>query len=174
MYRTICTIQLVLIVLFAALPARSDDNQPPPSTSLQFVQQFYDYYLPKALVPDGLTSTLDKRKADFDEPLSRALRDDIEAQAKATDEIVGLDFDPFLNSQDPAERYEVVSFEKKGGKYDVTVYEVRDGKRSEQPIVIPELTYNGHWRFVNFHYPNGDDLLTVLQSLKANRNSPAQ
>ena len=38
--------------------------------------------------------------------LLQALRVDSEASAHAKDDIVGLDFDPFIGSQDPANRYE--------------------------------------------------------------------
>jgi hypothetical protein len=37
----------------------------------------------------------------FSPQLALALKEDSAAQAKAEGEIVGLDFDPFLNSQDP-------------------------------------------------------------------------
>jgi hypothetical protein len=142
----------------------------------EFVQKFYETYVPKALAgqPDPpWRLAVDKMRADFDDELVKALTDDLAAQAQAKgDDIVGLDFDPFLDTQDPAQRYEVGAARQEGKDYLVDVYPVMSGKRAEKPGVIPELAYeNGHWRFVNFRYPEGGDLLTLLKLMKADRES---
>src|ERR1700730_4417086 len=125
-----------------------------------FVLRFYDWYVPKVL-KEGSVRALDlalKYKGDsFDFELSRQLKEDSQAQAKVTGEIVGIDFDPFLNSQDPDERYMVGKVTLKDGRYWVEVYAVRPGMKSEKPVVMPELARkDGGWLFVNFHYPNSD------------------
>ncbi len=172
--RAIGAIQLFVLILFATLPVRAEDST---SSPLHFVQEFYDWYVPKALAPSNGPAwmlAVEGRKADFDETLRKALKDDADAQAKVSDEIVGLDFDPLLNSQDPAERYEAVSVKQEGTTYKVSVFEVAAGKRSEQPAVVPQLmNRNGNWQFVNFSYPESDDLLSILQSLKKSRDAPA-
>jgi hypothetical protein len=50
---------------------------------------------------------MEKQGSQFESGLLAALKEDVAAQAAAKGEIVGLDFDPFLNTQDPAESYEV-------------------------------------------------------------------
>ena len=83
---------------------------------------------------------------------------------------MGLDFDPFLNSQDPAERYEVGRISHKGDSYFVDIHGVWSDKRHENPDVMAEVLHkNAHWVFVNFHYPEDRDLLAVLKSLRDSR-----
>jgi hypothetical protein len=102
------------------------------------------------------------------------------AAAKNSDEIVGLDFDPFLNTQDPCNRYEVGKAIAKGNSYWVEVYGICSGKRSAKPDVWPEVVrVNGHWRFANFHYehqageyPDSADLLGILKTLRQDRQKP--
>ena len=165
---------LLLLVLHASSGQAADSSL--AASSREFVQKFYASYVPKALA--GHTGpawqfAIDKMSASFDGGLLGALKDDLAAQAQSSgDDIVGLDFDPFLNSQDPAERYEVGSARQEGTKYLVDVYPVMSGKRSKEPSVVPELAYeNGHWLFVNFRYPGDDDLLTILGLMKADRES---
>jgi hypothetical protein len=164
---------LMLLVLQAS-SAQADDSSLAAS-GRDFVQKFYDAYVPQALAEHTVPASqfaIDHLSTSFDAELLAALKDDAAAEAKSSDEIVGLDFDPFLNSQDPAERYEVGSATKQGSTYLVDVSAVMAGKRSQDPAVIAELVYeDGHWLFANFRYPGNDDLLTVLKTLKADRES---
>src|SRR5262245_41509392 len=97
---------LLLLVLHAS-SVQADDSALAAS-SREFVQKFYKSYVPKALA--GHTGpawqfAIDNMSASFDGGLLEALKDDLAAQAQSSgDDIVGLDFDPFLNSQDPAKR----------------------------------------------------------------------
>ena len=164
----------LLFLVLQASSAHADDAALAAS-SRDFVQKFYDAYVPGALAERTTPASdfaIEHMSASFDGDLLAALKEDSAAQAKSTDGIVGLDFDPFLNSQDPAERYEVGSVKKEGTSYLVEVYAVMSGKRSADPAVIAELAYeNGRWLFMNFRYPGNDDLLTVLKVLKADRDS---
>ena len=64
-----------------------------------------------------------------------------------------MDFDPFLNSQDLSERDVVESITHKGDSYWVEVYAMVSGKKSENPVVVPELVFKDRrWVFVSFHY----------------------
>jgi hypothetical protein len=104
------------------------------------------------------------------------------ASAKSPDEIVGLDFDPFLNAQDKAERYVVGNVSLKQDRYLAEVYGLWSGKKNKTPDVIPELMFQGgRWTFLNFHYvyteegkaPRRDDLLNLLKGLRKERkNTP--
>jgi hypothetical protein len=144
------------------------------SDGRQFVERFYQWYVPKALAPGGdppWKAALEQRGADFDPALRAALEADLAAQARVSDEIVGLDFDPFLNTQDPAGRYKVGSATRKG---EVSTVEVREvdpsgaaGTVAVRAVVSQE---KGRWRFTNFSYPDGSNLLDLLKTLKAGRS----
>jgi hypothetical protein len=104
------------------------------------------------------------------------LKEDLTASKKSREEIVGLDFDPFLNAQDIAERYLVGQITPKGDHYLVEVFGIWGGQKKSNPDVVPELAFeNGQWIFMNFHYgktdiPVNENLLSVLQILKKDRS----
>jgi hypothetical protein len=142
-----------------------------PETLLGFVQSFYDWYRP--LTADvkeapAWRSVLQYKKSALTPELARALEADLETQAAATGELVGLDADPFLNSQDPCMRYEAGKASQKGESYLVDIHAVCLGNRSEAPVVVAELLPKGSsWVFVNFHYPKEKgDLLTMLKRVQ--------
>src|SRR5689334_6354600 len=73
-----------------------------------FVQKFYNWYVPIALKTTKEPSSdlaIAKRGSLFDPPLLSALKADAEAARNSPGDIVGLDFDPFLNAQDPSKKY---------------------------------------------------------------------
>ena len=137
-----------------------------------FVQEFYNWYVSIALNDNAgpaWNSALKSRKCAFNPELFRALKEDSDAQAKASD-LVGLDFDPFLNSQDPCESYQVGSSTQKGSEYQVDVYANCSGKKTDVPSVVAVLVRKGgQWRFVNFEYPDRGDLLSNLRVLRDDR-----
>ena len=158
------------------LQASADSVPKEKVSARRFVQAFYDWYTPKTLNDhDGPASdlALKLKSSAFSPSLLLALREDSAAQAKSKDEIVGLDFDPFLASQDPDPRYLVGKTERKGGSYYVSVHSFRFGKRSAKPDVIAKLEkYHGAWRFTNFIYPDGGNLVGTLLMLKQERLLP--
>jgi len=147
------------------------------SPSQKFVQDFYDWYVPKAQGDNNGAPwmiALKEKSSAFDPKLAAALTEDNAAQAKVDDDIAGLDFDPFLNSQDPGERYVVGAAKWKGNMLQVDVYSIASGKKSDKPDVVDDLVKTqGHWQFVNFEYPGEGDLLSTLATLKADREKPA-
>ncbi|MBX3072749.1 DUF3828 domain-containing protein [Candidatus Obscuribacterales bacterium] len=157
----------------------SSVNRPPDKkkTCKRFVQEFYNYYVP-LVGGEGPTAekAIEEKKALFGQDLYKKLKEDFDAQAKVTGEIVGLDFDPFLNSQDPAPRYVVGEVTERAGHYSAAVHSVSsDGKRNPKPDVVPELVQkNNKWIFLNFHYgkssfPENENLLSVLKALSDSR-----
>ena len=161
-------------LLLAALPyplhAQAPSAQDVPKSLLPFVQSFYDWY---AHAGSSLEQALKDRSSSFQPTLRRALLADIKAQSKNPDDIVGLDVDPFLDAQDPCERYEVGAAHQTGHTYQVEIYGTCDGTRHATPDVVAELAYqHGAWVFVNFHYPRAtgpEDLLGELKQLRAER-----
>ncbi|MFZ1990470.1 MAG: hypothetical protein WAW96_11950 [Alphaproteobacteria bacterium] len=166
----------VLITLFPLASAQADPAGPPfvLAPGQKFVQDFYDWYAPSARaekVGAPWMIALKEKSAYFDAKLAAALTEDNAAQAKVSDDIVGLDFDPFINSQDtPADRYVVGAARWKGNTLRVDVYSITSGKKSDKPDVVDELVITqGQFQFVNFDYPDGDNLVSTLATLKADR-----
>jgi hypothetical protein len=169
------------------LTAQSAPTASPPEGCAQFVQQFYDWYLAKekALTNDrsqesAFETTLREKQSSFARALVQALKDDLEASKKSPGELVGLDFDPFLNAQDTAEKYLVGEVHPKADHYCVDVFGVWGGKKNAKPDVVPELALvNGKWIFTNFHYgesdiPVNENLVSILQQLKKDREKPTK
>ncbi|MGH9553610.1 MAG: hypothetical protein ACRD3W_29785 [Terriglobales bacterium] len=143
-----------------------------------FVQSFYKWYIARGKASpnsDLLTVAMKTRSGDFSPELAKQLKEDLAAAAKTPSEIVGLDFDPILNSQEQEEQYKAVKVTTKGSSFLVEVCSVSGGKTEAQPAVEPELIQSGgKWQFVNFHYnvdKKPDDLLHILKSLRDERKT---
>jgi hypothetical protein len=139
-----------------------------------FVQAFYDWYVPRGLANQegpAWAFVMRERATLLTPELAQALSEDVRAQAVADGELVGLDFDPFLASQDPCERYVAGQVTGGGRVSRIEVYSVCSGRRSERPDVIAEVVQrDGAWVFANFHYPREQtDLVTVLRQLRDSR-----
>lgn len=146
---------------------------PESAACSKFVGEFYTWYLAHGKNADPLRVALKTKKSNFSSELVKRLNEDYKAAAKSPGEIVGLDFDPVLNSQDFADKYVPGKVTKKGSHYLVEVFGVTGGKRGEVADVIPELQkVGGRWVFTNFIYRHDgktDDLLSILKKLKADR-----
>jgi len=136
------------------------------------VQKFYDgywnQYLPKLKDPKfslpGTEAVLRARPPVLSQELIDLIVKD-EKQSKATGEVGNLDFDPFLNSQDPEGKYLVTKVEASNATCKATIAHAH---------IVAELKLSGaSWIFVNFHYsyftPAGKkdapdaDLLQILK-----------
>lgn len=158
---------MILLTLPYSLEAQAKAKPKRHISSREFVEWFYQWYVPVAL-SDSATpawdTALKRKSADFSPELARLLHEDSAAQAKCN-ELIGLDFDPFLNTQDPADRYEVGNISHEGQDYRAAIFSVEGGKRSEKPQVTAEFSeHKGHWLFVNFCYPDGTNILKILKS----------
>lgn len=180
---TICCCWLLFSMLTGSGQAQKGDGQGAPESPSDFVRHFYAWYVPRTLSQHSVPAyefTLRTKKGLFTPSLFSALKEDLDAAAKVSDEIVGLDFDPFLNTQDPCKRYEVGKTIQRGDAYWVEVYGICSGKKSEKPDVWPEVVrVDGHWLFGNFHYehqageyPDSADLLGILKILREDREKP--
>ena len=161
-------------------PAASQSSE---AACRNVVQEFYNWYVPRMMREVRISArdqALMTRPRNFSLELRRRLAEDGAAAAKSPDEIVGLDFDPFTNSQDPTSRYVAKRAYRSGKGYRVEVHGIIDGKANAAPDVIPELMQSrGRWMFVNFHYPaEGNepksDLLGVLKQLRDARRKPSR
>lgn len=155
---------LVAIVVAIGSLAQQDGPHFASNSPEDFVRGFYAWYAPHALHDHEWDKTLQLIHSDLSPQLARLLQEDSVAQSKCED-VVGLDFDPFLNTQDPAEHYAVNEIVQIKTAYQAKIYRLEDGKQAEKPDVIAEFAQkNGRWLFTNFYYPGADDLLTLLKS----------
>lgn len=168
----------ILSFLMTAIAVKAEAPSKEEQSCHEFVQSFYTWYAKLARQESKESSdsrALKLKKTSFSAELASRLKEDADASAKVSNEIVGLDFDPFLNAQDIGERYTVGKVTKKGRNYLAEVYGSWNGKKSAKPDVTPELSnQGGHWIFENFHYqhtggPENENLLSVLSTLKKDR-----
>jgi hypothetical protein len=135
-----------------------------------FVQSFYKWYLRKPQAD----SAYKERASAFNPELLKQLNEDYAASQKASGEVVGLDFDPFLaTNAEPHASYVATKVTKKDNNYLVQV-DGNGGNRADHTRIVPEVAYNdGKCRFVNFHYadskPPDDNLLSILKTLRESR-----
>ncbi len=168
------------LLLPCALQAQPKSVRESSKSARTFVQSFYDWYVPIQEAQhyrSAWSLILKSKKSMFSQALIEAIENDIEAQDKsdaADGGIVGIDWDPFLSTQDPAEHYIVGGVSRRAGNYRVAVHRILSGKKQSKPDVLVELTLsNGHWIFINFHTPEKGDLLSALKLLREERQKPA-
>jgi hypothetical protein len=171
----------VLILSFFVMASYSTHAQlaasENPESARRFVQDFYDWYAPAAVEASDHNKEFNwhSKAAEFDPTLLRALKEDEDAQAKAN-EIVGIDFDPFLSGQDPCAPYKARRVFQDGDHYLVAVDAECKNVTANKPTVTAEVVNrNGRWIFMNFYYPDlkraGSDLMSIL---KENRKARQQ
>ncbi len=174
-YLNIAAILLTVAIVAAPVSVAADTGASATDSAKTFVQSFYDWYMAQTKKTGGEPpeelALKDKRQS-FDASLVKALDEDLAAAAKSPDEIVGLDFDPFLNAQDDCSPYKVGKATRVRDAYQVEIFGSCSGDDHKRPDVIAEIKkLNGSWIFVNFIYPGNGDLLSVLQDLKKERQS---
>jgi hypothetical protein len=168
---------------FVALAISSIAASPQSDAALsckQFAQSFYTWYVPltqTTLDHPPFETALERKAAVFAPELLQALRADAQAQRRAKGEIVGIDFDPFVGGQDPADHYDTRNMTLRADKCVIEVW--RDSPndtsaKSNQPDVVAELSKRaGRWQFTNFRYPSVNaNLIAVLSSLRKERSRP--
>jgi hypothetical protein len=166
---------LALFLPAIVLTAMSSANASPAEFKAvkPFVSSFYDWY-PAAAANyhkgPACRIALKQRPGLFGKQLLKALGDDLAAQAKVREEIVGIDWDPFLWSQDPYEQYRVGQISERAGKYYVDVHSLQDGLLSKTPDVVAIVGNEGNnLVFLDFKNPDGASLLMTLKKLKQSR-----
>ncbi len=176
---------MLVLALAIARPAfaQQGGDQGAQQACKTFAQQFYDWYVPKVSAAKGQRAwdlAVKEKTQDFAPDLVTQLKEDSTAQDKVTDDIVGLDFDPFLNTDDPAKKYVLGNVIARGDSCLVEVFAVSAGKKSAKPDVVAEIERaNGALRFANFHYGKSDNspdenLLRTLKLLRDSRNAPGK
>ena len=133
----------------------------------QFVQGFYDWYTPIAL--SGLHfpaywNVLNNADRFLARELAAAIRDDSVAQVSAPITRVPLNFDPFLDSQDPCGPNEVIDVRRQGDSFRLPIRECH----MQRPGPVVEVrSVDGRWRISNVFYDRGDLKSYLCQWAKA-------
>ena len=136
------------------------------------VARFYSWYVPAAQKAGADMRALHDARWHFSPALVTALRADSAATEANPSEIVGLDMDPFLNAQDPCDRYAPIAVRRDGKTFLVDVRGSGGCASHREPDVTVRVAFSGATPvFVNFIYPqpHNDDLLSVLKQLAADR-----
>ena len=162
-----------VFLLFACCIHAQKTPQDLKGSCLHFTQAFYNWYvktLDSKNTKDPELTALNYEGKPFSRELDQGLRK-VKAEEKTSGDAI-LDFDPFLNSQDPAEHYEVRKVIEKNGHCWADVYGIWSTPVSgvgNGPQVVAEMVFeNNRWIFVNFHYPDSTDprnesLLSMLR-----------
>lgn len=171
---------LVWILTLAIFPltAIAQHTEETPSCK-QFAQNFYSWYVPLTQKETNIPAfavALQHRPAVFDPLLLRALKADFQAQQQAKGELVGIDFDPFVGSQDPTDRYDLRNIRVSGDRCSVEVWRNSPNdtsQKSEKPDAVAKLSRrSGRWFFEDFQYPDMNAaLMQVLDTLRKERQS---
>jgi hypothetical protein len=161
------------------LLAQDEKQHQTEQSCLSFVQQFYTWYFGRSMRNEKSRSTgpswdevLLLRPQVLSPELRELLKADLAASRANSEDIVGLDWDPFLATQDPSSKFEVQSASLKNGHCYAVVNGIEHGKKHE--TVVPELAEAGAmWTFVNFHYkdqpPQDENLIGTLKLLRDER-----
>ena len=153
------------------LPLHAQTPASAPEASRRSVQAFYDWYVPRAAHPgkrDMIMVAATDGPLHFDAELARWLRIDSTARARNKAEVDGLDGDPYLNSQDPCDKYTARSGHVEGAKVLVEVFGSGGCPSRATPDVIVELTQTrGGWTVTEFRDPNrnNEGLIPLLKRL---------
>jgi hypothetical protein len=135
-----------------------------------FVRAFYDWYVPIVHSDVGAPAwfaVLQRDPPVLNAKLLAALRQDSISGAASPGEVNGLNFDPFLDSQDPCEAYELGDVTGTGNTQHVAIHSVCSGMRSAEPSLLAEVAMeDGSWVFQNVRYTRTkSDLINVLNEL---------
>ena len=135
------------------------------------VQRFYDWYVPMAAKPKGRDAVMlaaTRGPLEFDRELVRWLRIDSTARARNADEVDGLDGDPYLNSQDPCNRYVAIAARADGASFLVGVVGKGGCPAHTTPDITVKLGRSGaRWIVLEFLGPerNNEGLIPLLKQL---------
>jgi hypothetical protein len=150
--------------------AQADSN----ALARDAVARFYAWYTPLAAhTPGADLRALRDSRWHFDAALAAALRADVAASGKSPSEVVGLDMDPFLNSQDPCNRYAPTGVRRDGTSRLVDVRGSGGCEAHQTTDVTVRVAFQSdHVVFSNFIYSRkaGDDLRHILVQLAADRS----
>lgn len=157
----------LILLLALCVPRTAQVTERASDSPREFIENFYQWYI--SLISSkvrnrSFDSALKLKRSSFSPELYAILKNTADAQAHCRD-LVTPDFDPLLNTQEPADHYFVGKITPEEETYLAEIYTVRHGEQSEKPELTAECAEkDGIWIFVNFHYPGGADAISMLKS----------
>lgn len=138
------------------------------------INRFLATHVLRTVRGDRVSAAVAADSALFSSALVNALRIDRAAQARVPGEVVGLDFDPFTNSQDPCEEYRALDATKRADTLAFPVYAVCAGGRAAAPVATYLVSREGSQLVVvDIEYEEtGSRLRSVLAVLREERETP--
>jgi len=134
----------------------------------RFVQESYDWYVPLAHRTDAFPAyvhLLGRRPPLLTHRLATALRADSVARRDAAAKRALLDFDPFLNAQDPCDAYQAGAVRRARGAFLVTVRaRCADPRWQQDPITVTVTVEEKALRIANVAGPRVDVLRLLCVS----------
>jgi hypothetical protein len=136
-----------------------------------FVQGFYDWYTPigtsMRVREPAMNIAVRKRSSSIDSTLLRLLRIDVAHQNDSPGYITGIDYDPFLSSNDPCERYNAGSVTVRSNHYRVNV--VGECNPEYPKSFIAVVRKDGkRWLLENVEDGKGNNAVAALQASQSN------
>ena len=163
----------LLVALSMQVQAPTRPAHDSAQTARAAVARFYAWYVPAAAKAAAVDMrALHDPRWHFSPALVAALREDSIASVRSPNEVVGLDMDPFVNSQDPCDRYAPTAVRRAGANFLVDVRGSGGCSSHAGPDVTVRVAFQGTTPvFVDFLYPKpaNDDLLHLLAQLAAGR-----
>jgi hypothetical protein len=179
--------QLAAILFLGACEPRTAERSPTPQDSaspratqaqpvnvdvagaVASIQAFYDWYVPASDSNRGgpaWYAAFGRTPPILSSELLQALRADSANKARTPGDLVGLDFDPLLASQDPCARYEVGQGSIDRDTVRLALHAVCNGERSAQPELLLLVTqHEANWLIENVQYSHAQtDLLAILRN----------
>jgi hypothetical protein len=149
------------LVLLLSMPVSLEaQTQPAIGGPEGFVQEFLDWYV----IQDGWRAVLQQRRFAVHPDLRALLQAEAAAEESADGGLGGLDFDPFLASQDPCDRYRAGTVSRRGGRYLVEISGTCPSSGGMTDAVMELESSDSSWVIVNVHYPAlGTDLWSRLR-----------
>jgi len=169
----------VIVGVFMSGCVEKKASDPETISCLNFVQGFYDWYVPVAFNARNTPvypTAIEKKGDIFSPELKSQLQTNFKIYTNQGDLIKSLDFDPFLFSQDPWPAYKAASAVLTGEKCYVSVSGVSGGKAQEiSNLRAVSEKQNGKWVFVDFIYKGSNqveetNLLELLSEIVGSEN----
>lgn len=161
---SVLLLALPLLVACGRGESRQTDHD---DDAAKFVSGVYAAYLPRSERSGigALDSLMHEQPQWFSDSLRAGWQRDVSRRRENPGEIVGLDFDPLLASQDPCEDYETGSVTHVDSLIRVDIHAVCQGVRSADAVLVAEVVLRDtQWQFTNFIYqPSVGDLLRLLR-----------
>ena len=158
---------LILLLALCVPGSRAQAAQHASDSPRDFIENFYQWYI--SLINSNLRDrsfdrALKLKRLSFSPELYAILKQTADAQAHCR-ELITPDFDLLLNTQEPADRYFVGRMTHQGETCLAEIYTERHAEKSEKPEFTAECAEkNGIWFFVNFRFPDGGDVISMLRS----------